>query len=92
MTDWDEKHQKLLGKLVCVELGVNPAGEPVYAKGRLASFDSEGSFTLQDETRLVTWCWPMLDVTELCPSGCGCRIGTDDADRSECGCDAGCCE
>ena len=28
----------------------------------------------------------------LCPGGCGCRLGTDDADRLECGCDAGCCE
>lgn len=26
-----------------------------------------------------------------CPGGCGCRLGTDDADRLECGCDAGCC-
>ena len=29
--------------------------------------------------------WP------LCPGGCGCRLGTDDADRRECGCDGGCC-
>jgi hypothetical protein len=27
-----------------------------------------------------------------CPGGCGCRLGTDDADRRECGCDGGCCE
>jgi hypothetical protein len=27
-----------------------------------------------------------------CPGGCGCRLGTDDADRFECGCDGGCCE
>jgi hypothetical protein len=27
----------------------------------------------------------------LCPGGCGCRLGTDDADRRECGCDGGCC-
>lgn len=27
-----------------------------------------------------------------CPGGCGCRLGTDDADRLECGCDEGCCE
>ena len=26
-----------------------------------------------------------------CPGGCGCRLGTDDADRFECGCDGGCC-
>lgn len=26
-----------------------------------------------------------------CPGGCGCRLGTDDADRRECGCDGGCC-
>lgn len=24
-----------------------------------------------------------------CPGGCGCRLGTDDADRLECGCDGG---
>jgi hypothetical protein len=29
---------------------------------------------------------------EMCPGGCGCRLGTDDADRRECGCDEGCCE
>jgi hypothetical protein len=28
----------------------------------------------------------------MCPGGCGCRLGTDDADRFECGCDEGCCE
>lgn len=28
----------------------------------------------------------------FCPGGCGCRLGTDDADRFECGCDGGCCE
>ncbi len=28
----------------------------------------------------------------VCPGGCGCRAGTDDADRRECGCDEGCCE
>jgi len=27
----------------------------------------------------------------LCPGGCGCRPGTDDADARECGCDGGCC-
>jgi hypothetical protein len=25
-----------------------------------------------------------------CPGGCGCMLGTDDADRAECGCDGGC--
>ena len=25
-----------------------------------------------------------------CPEGCGCRLGTDDADRRECGCDGPC--
>jgi len=29
---------------------------------------------------------------ELCPGGCGCQLGTDDADRRECGCDGGCCD
>ena len=29
---------------------------------------------------------------ELCPGGCGCRLGTEDADRFECGCDEGCCD
>lgn len=31
-------------------------------------------------------------LAPLCPGGCGCRLGTDDADRRECGCDEGCCE
>jgi len=28
----------------------------------------------------------------LCPGDCGCRLGTDDADRFECGCEEGCCD
>lgn len=28
---------------------------------------------------------------QLCPEGCGCRVGTEDADRFECGCDGPCC-
>lgn len=27
----------------------------------------------------------------LCPGDCGCRLGTEDADRFECGCSEGCC-
>lgn len=29
--------------------------------------------------------WP------LCPNGCGCRLGTEDADRRDCACDGLCC-
>jgi hypothetical protein len=32
------------------------------------------------------------EAGRMCPGGCGCRLGTDDADRRECGCDEGCCE
>ena len=32
------------------------------------------------------------DGSELCPGNCGCRLGTNDADRFECGCDEGCCD
>jgi hypothetical protein len=28
----------------------------------------------------------------MCPGGCGCRLGTEDADAQECGCDEGCCD
>jgi hypothetical protein len=28
----------------------------------------------------------------LCPGGCGCRLGTEDADARECGCEDGCCD
>jgi hypothetical protein len=36
---------------------------------------------------------PGLDTADgLCPGDCGCRLGTDDADRFECGCDEGCRE
>jgi hypothetical protein len=31
------------------------------------------------------------NANPLCPGGCGCRLGTDDADARECGCDGGCC-
>jgi hypothetical protein len=40
--------------------------------------------TTTETTQENTW--------SLCPGGCGCRLGTDDADRFECGCDEGCCE
>jgi hypothetical protein len=26
----------------------------------------------------------------MCPEGCGCRLGTEDADARECGCDGPC--
>lgn len=29
-------------------------------------------------------------VSGRCPEGCGCRLGTHDADRRECGCDGPC--
>jgi hypothetical protein len=32
------------------------------------------------------------ETPKFCPGGCGCQLGTDDADRFECGCDAGCCD
>lgn len=32
------------------------------------------------------------DPVTLCPGGCGCRLGTEDADARECGCDGGCCD
>lgn len=35
-----------------------------------------------------------LDVMtprQTCPSGCGCRKGTEDADWSDCACDGPCC-
>lgn len=28
---------------------------------------------------------------ELCPSGCGCRRGTEDPESRECACDGPCC-
>ena len=37
------------------------------------------------------WAAACSAVQELCPGECGCRLGTDDADRFECGCGAGCC-
>jgi hypothetical protein len=30
------------------------------------------------------------EAAETCPAGCGCKLGTDDADRNECGCDGPC--
>jgi hypothetical protein len=36
-------------------------------------------------------CLPGLAVIlPPCPEGCGCRLGADDADRRECGCDGPC--
>jgi len=89
---WVERHKRLLGKPVCVKLGVDENGKSAYTSGVLAAFDNEGGFMLRGEAELVTWCWPMLEVTEVCQGGCGCRAGTDDADRNECGCDGGCRE
>jgi len=37
----------------------------------------------------------LVDKTQtpdgLCPGGCECRLGTDDADRMDCACDNICC-
>lgn len=30
-------------------------------------------------------------VSATCPSGCGCRRGTNDPDRLDCACDGPCC-
>jgi hypothetical protein len=41
----------------------------------------------------VTWpqdAAPDTAPEARCPEGCGCRLGTDDADRRECGCDGPC--
>ena len=31
------------------------------------------------------------EALPLCPSGCGCRVGSDDPDRHDCACDGPCC-
>lgn len=31
------------------------------------------------------------EPVEMCPAGCGCRLGTEDADARECACDGPCC-
>lgn len=36
-------------------------------------------------------CNPTWAPRPLCPNGCGCRKGTNDADRTECACDGPCC-
>jgi hypothetical protein len=46
-----------------------------------------GALALRDLLKYVNH-----EVGRMCPGGCGCRLGTDDADRRECGCDEGCCE
>ena len=35
--------------------------------------------------------WHNVISTGLCPDGCGCRLGTEDADRLDCACDGPCC-
>jgi hypothetical protein len=89
---WQRRHQELLGKLVCIRLGTDSKGEPAYAVGWLMAFEDQGAAMLRDEAEVVTWCWPMLEVVEMCSGGCGCRLHTDDPARFECGCDGGCDE
>jgi hypothetical protein len=31
-----------------------------------------------------------MTLLPMCPEGCGCRLGTDDPDARECGCDGLC--
>jgi hypothetical protein len=87
-----EKEKSLLGKQVRVKLGVNTDGTTVYADGQLVAFDNHGEVMLRSDAGVVTWSWPNLEMEELCPGYCGCRLGTDDADRHDCGCDEGCCD
>jgi len=73
--------------------GVSP-GRAAYESGGLGPNDAPWE-SLTDRDRQV-WddaadaaCnadprWPR------CPDGCGCRIGTDDADSRDCGCDGPC--
>lgn len=54
------------------------------------------AFTLSDDgvkelAELLARALTPGQVTPLCPGGCGCRLGTEDADARECGCDGGCC-
>ena len=37
------------------------------------------------------WGVTIAQPADECPGHCGCILGTDDADRFECGCDQGCC-
>jgi 5'-deoxynucleotidase YfbR-like HD superfamily hydrolase len=98
---------KILPKLVHVQNGCADLGgygmtadelQSVLDRQRADIAVYAGEFAalmdLRDETaaRLIT----SLREREAaghppCPGGCGCRLGTDDADRRECGCDGGCC-
>lgn len=54
------------------------AGQPTLARQLLEAREELATL------RAALACWP------LCPDGCGCRLGLEDADARECGCDGPC--
>lgn len=50
-----------------------------------ASVGSRAGFTAGWQAAVDAALWP------LCPNGCGCRLGTQDADQKDCACDGLCC-
>lgn len=63
--------------------GARLLGELAPAHAALAGQLRDALADLADAEALAAN-WPK------CPDGCGCRLGTDDADASECGCDGPC--
>lgn len=51
--------RSLLGKPVRVKLD-----ERVITYGVLLSFAEDGEVVIEDETGVIHWCWPMLDIEE----------------------------
>jgi hypothetical protein len=69
------------------ELGANYSETPGETALEQAHFHWGRAEALRDLLEYLD-----REAGRMCRGGSGCRLGTDDADRRECGCDEGCCE
>jgi hypothetical protein len=55
--------RKLLGEQVTVTLAYDPDGRhPIVVEGQLLQFDENGEVDVRDETGVVHYCWPALEI------------------------------
>ena len=72
------------------EAAARAFGEWADANDTIAGYGSGTSYAIDDLEAAFAAGWAARGLTFMCPGGCGCRVGTLDADARECGCDGPC--
>lgn len=80
--------ERLAGDVVVVD---NVTGLATDSAARLAAVTAERDQLRRERDEAEDENRKLLDAWPKCPDGCGCRIGTEDADRLDCGCGGPCC-